>query len=91
LKKESASEISRVMIVSVQRSQNISEFIQPERLSSLSKLVRVTVLVLKFIQRIKKTETHDISMEDMNVAKNLWYKEVQTKLEEREKPGSTLE
>ena len=79
------------MTVSVQRSQNISEFIQPERLSSLSKLVRVTVLVLKFIQRIKKTETHDISMEDMNVAKNLWYKEVQTKLEEREKPGSTSE
>ena len=90
LKKESASEISRVMTVSVQCSPSISEVIQPERFSSLSKLVRVTVLVLKFIQRIKKkTVTHHISMEDMDVAKNLWYKEVQTKLEEKEKSSST--
>ena len=74
------------MIVSVQCSPSISEVIQPERFISHSKLVRVTVLVLKFIQRIKKkTVTHDISMEDLNVAKNLWYKVDQTKLKEREK------
>ncbi|KAL9975369.1 hypothetical protein ACROYT_G012524 [Oculina patagonica] len=92
LKKESSSEISRVMTVSVQSSQSISEVIQPERFSSLSKLLRVTALVLKFLQRLrKKTETHDISMEDMNAAKHLWYKEVQTKLEEREKSSSTWE
>jgi len=83
LKKESSSEISRVMTVSVQSSQSISEVIQPERFNSLSKLLRVTALALKFLQRLrKKTETHDISMEDMNEAKHLWYKEVQTKLEE---------
>ena len=83
LKKESVSEISRVMTVLVQYSPSISEVIQPERFSSLSKLV---------IQRIrKKTVTHDISMEDMNVDKNLWYKEIQTKLEEREKSSSTWE
>jgi len=91
LKKESASEISRVMTVSVQCSPSISEVIPPERFSSLSKLVRVTVLVLKFIQRIKKTETHDISMEDMNVAEKLWYKDVQTKLEQKEKSSSKWE
>jgi len=92
LKKESSSEISRVMTVSVQSSQSISEVIQPERFNSLSKLLRVTALAQKFLQRLrKKTETHDISMEDMNEAKHLWYKEVQTKLEEREKSSSTWE
>ena len=80
------------MTVSVQSSQSISEVIQPERFSSLSKLLRVTALVLKFLKRLrKKTETQDISMEDMNEAKQLWYKEVQTKLEEREKSSSTWE
>lgn len=92
LKKESAPEISSVMSVSAQCSQDISEVVQLERFSSLRKLVRVTALVLKFIQRIKKkTETPDINMEDMNVAKNLWYKEVQTNLEEREESDSTWE
>ena len=92
LKKESSSEISRVMTVLVQSSQSISEVIQPERFSSLNKLLRVTALVLKFLRRLRKmTETHDISMEDMNEAKQLWYKEVQTKLEEREKSSSTWE
>ena len=76
-------EISNVMTVSVQCFQNISEVICPERFSSLSKLVRVTALVLKFIERLKrKIETNDISMEDQNIATNLWYKDVQAKLGE---------
>ena len=62
-------EISNVMTVSVQCFKNISEVICPEGFSSLSKLVRVTALVLKFIQRLKrKIETTDISMEDQNIA-----------------------
>ena len=78
------------MTVSVQCFQNISEVICPERFSSLSKLVRVTALVLKFIQRLKrKIETTDISMVNQNIATNLWYKDVQAKLEEKEKSSST--
>ena len=74
------------MTVSVQLFQNISEVNCPQIFSSLSKLVRVTALVLKFIQRLKrKIETTDISMEDQNIATSLWYKDIQTKLEEKEK------
>ena len=81
------------MTVSVQVSQSISEAIKPDRFSSLSKLVRVTALVLKFIKRIKRgPETHpEISAEEVNAAKILWYKEVQTKLEENEKSSSIWE
>ena len=83
-------EISNVMTVSVQCFQNISEVICPERFSSLSKLVRVTALVLKFIQRLKrKIETTEISMKDQNIVTNLCYKDVQAKLEEKEKSSST--
>ena len=65
-------EISNVMTVSVQCFQNISEIICPERFSSLSKLVRVTALALKFIQRLNsKIKTTDISMEDQNIATNI--------------------
>ncbi|XP_068742366.1 uncharacterized protein [Montipora capricornis] len=80
------------MTVSVQCFQNILEVICPERFISLSKLVRVTALVLKFIQKLKrKIEITDISMEDQNIATNLWYKDVQAKLEEKEKSSSTWE
>ena len=83
-------EISNVMTISVQCFQNISEVICPERFSSLCKLVRATALVLKFIERLKrKIETTDISMEDQIIATNLWYKDVQAKLEEKEKSSST--
>ena len=68
-------EISNVMTVSVQCFQSISEVICPERFSSVSKLVRVTTLVLKFIQRLKrKIETTDVSMKDHNIATNIGYK-----------------
>ncbi|XP_068674716.1 uncharacterized protein [Montipora capricornis] len=85
-------EISNVMTVFVQCFQNISEVISPERFSSLSKLVRVTALVLKFIQKLKrKIEITDIIMEDQNIASKHWYKDVQAKLEEKEKSSSTWE
>ena len=91
--KELRKEISSVVTASVQVSQNISEVIQPDKFSSLNKLIRVTALVLKFIKRIKRsTETHpDISAQEMNASKTLWLKEVQTKFEEKEKSSSIWE
>ena len=91
--KELRKEISSVVTVSVQVFQSISEVIQPDKFSSLNKLIRVTALVLKFIKRIKRsTETHpDISAQEMNASKTLWLKEVQTKFEEKEKSSSIWE
>ena len=91
--KQLRKEISNVVTVSVQVSQSISEVIQPDKFSSLNKLIRVTALVLKFIKRIKRsTETHpDISAQEMNASKTLWLKEVQTKFEEKEKSSSIWE
>ena len=93
LKKEDADGISQVMTVLVQAPENISEVVQPERFSSLSKLIRVTALVLKFIKRIKRVPemNSNVSSQEMNAAKILWYKDVQGKLDERERSSSTWE
>ena len=93
VKKEHADGISQVMNVLVQAPANISEVVQPERFSSLSKLIRVTALVLKFIRRLKRVpEMHsNVSSQEINAAKILWYKDVQGKLDERERSSSTWE
>ena len=93
LRKGNSSEISSVLNVTVEAHQCISEVIQADRFSSISKLIRVTALVLKFIKRIKRSPRilPDITVEETNVVKNLWYKHVQTKLEESEKSSSTWE
>ena len=74
MKKDDANGMSQVMAVLVQAPGNISEVVQPERFSSLSKLIRVTALVLKFIRRIKRVlEMHsNVSSQEMNTAKILW-------------------
>ena len=87
-KKEDADGISQVMTVLVQAPEKISKVVQPERFSSLSKLIRVTALVL--IKRV--SEMHlNVSPQEMNAAKSLRYKDVQKKLYDRERSSSTWE
>lgn len=81
------------MNVTVQAPQCISEAIQHDKLRSISKLIRVAALLLKFIKRVRRSPgtCPDIAVDEVNAAKTLWYKHVQTKLEEREKCSSTDE
>lgn len=93
LSKGNSSEISSLLNLTVQAPHCISEAIQPDKFSSISKLIRVTALVLKFIKRVRRSPgtCPDIAMDEVNAAKILWYKHLQTKLEEREKCSSTCE
>lgn len=79
-----STEISRELNVTVQAPQCISEAIQPDK---FSKLIRVTALVLKLIKRVRRSPgtCPDIAVDEVNAAKILWYKNIQTQLEEREK------
>ena len=56
LKQVDLREGSSVLAVTVQapQSANISEVVQPDRFSSISKPIRVSALVLKFINRIRR-------------------------------------
>ena len=92
LKQVNLREGSSVLAVTVQASQsvNISEVVQPDRFSSISK--RVTALVLNFINRIRRnSEGHpEITTEEMDTSRILWYKDSQAKFEE-EKSSLTWE
>ena len=77
------------MTKSSETSQSVSEVIQPERFSSFSRLIRVTALVLKFIRKVKRMETQpDLNMQEIIAAEHLWYKEMQLKLDEKEKSSA---
>ena len=95
LKQANLREGSSVLAVTVQapQSANISEVVQPNRFSSISKLIRVTALVLKFINAIRRNPGghSEITAEEMDTARILWYKDSQTKFEEKEKSSSTWE
>ena len=95
LKQANLREGSSVLAVTVQapQSANISEVVQPDRFSSISKLIRVTALVLKFINAIRRNPGghSEITAEEMDTARILWYKDSQTKFEEKEKSSSTWE
>ena len=66
------------------------EVIQPERLSSFNRLIRVTALVLKFIRKVKRSmETQpDLNMQEIIAAEHVWYKKMQMKLDEKEKSST---
>ena len=51
-------------------SSKVSQIIQPERFSSLNRLIRVTALVLKFIRKVKRgMETQpDLNMQEIIAA-----------------------
>ena len=74
-------------------SQSVSEVIEPERFSSFSRLISVTALFLKFIHKVKRSmETQpDLNMQEIIAAEHLWYKEMQMKLDEKEKSSTVFE
>ena len=85
---------SSFMTVSSKVSQSVSEVIQPERFSSFSRLIRVTGLVLKFIRKVKRsmeTQPEHLNMREIIAAEHLWYKEMQMKLDEKEKSSTVWE
>ena len=54
----------------------------------------MTAPMLKFSKSIKRRSIElrpELSMQKIDAAKTLWYKEIQTKLEEEEASGSTWE
>ncbi|XP_073246985.1 uncharacterized protein [Porites lutea] len=90
LKVVDATKTSSFMTASSKVSQSVSEVIQLERFSSLSRLIRVTALVLKFIRKVKRgVETQpDLNMREITATEHLWYKEMQMKLNEKEKSST---
>ena len=90
LKVVDATKTSSFMTASSKVSQSVSEVIQLERFSSFSRLIRVTALVLKFIRKVKRSmETQpDLNMREITAAEHLWYKEMQMKLNEKEKSST---
>ena len=93
LKVGDATNASSFMTASSKVSQSVSEVIQPERFSSFSRLIRMTALVLKFIRKVKRSmETQpDLNMQEIIAAEHLWYKEMQMKLDEKEKSSIVWE
>ena len=62
--------------------QNLNAIISCEKFSSFDKLIRITALVLRFVNRLKrKVSTEDsqelISSQDISEAKTYWHKEAQ--------------
>ena len=84
---------SSFMTASSKVSQSVLEVIQPERFSTFSSLIRVTALILKFICKVKRSmETQpDLNMQEIIAAEHLWYKEIQMKLDEKEKSSTVWE
>ena len=93
LKVGDATKTSSFMTASSKVSQSVSEVIQSERFSSFSRLIRVTALVLKFICKVKRSmETQpDLNMQEVIAAEHLWYKEMQMKLDKKEKSSIVWE
>ena len=62
-----------------------------ERFSSLPRLIRVTAYVLRFVSNLKRKKANneltdgEIKQEEVQRAKELWYKEVQRSVLEDEK------
>ena len=84
---------SSFMTASSKVSQSVLEVIQPERFSTFSSLITVTALILKFICKVKRSmETQpDLNMQEIIAAEHLWYKEIQMKLDEKEKSSTVWE
>ena len=82
---------SLVMTGSENQSVNLSQVIDIERYSSVTRLLRITAYILRFIRNVKKTvserETHEspgqsskkgLNAQELNQAETLWIKTVQT-------------
>lgn len=66
--------------------QSISDIIPCERFSSYTKLIRVTALVLKFVNLLRHKHTErELSERDIEEAESLWHREVQKSFENDEK------
>ena len=89
------AEGSSVVPVTVQapQSSNIFEVVQPDRFSRISRLIRITALVLKFINKIRRNAGGhpEITAEEMDAARILWLNDSQTKFKEKEKSSLTWE
>ena len=88
-----ATKTPSFMTASSKVSQSVSEVIQPERFSSFRRLNRVIALVLKFIRKLKRSMENqpDLKMQEIIAAEHLWYKEMQMKLDEKEKSRTVWE
>ena len=84
--KEKSSTItihSNVLVNLSETQQNLSEIFTCEHYSSLDKLFRVTAIVLKFVNNLKRkirkenANNEDRLVAEFNQAKVLWHKEVQ--------------
>ena len=79
------------MITTEQNLQGISQFVDIERFCSLDNLLRVTALVLRFINNIKvgktgnEPKTGKPDAQEIVEAEKLWIKEAQKKLQKQAK------
>ena len=67
------------LLVEVDPANSIRNLINPEKFSSLSKLLRVTSYVRRFVDRCKKKEirTGEVTVEEIENAMKLWIKDEQ--------------
>ncbi|KAL9954863.1 hypothetical protein ACROYT_G042448 [Oculina patagonica] len=69
---------SLVTTESEDHSVNLSQVIDIERYSSVTRLLRVTAYILRFICNAKKSIPRDLNAQELNQAEMLWVKTVQT-------------
>ena len=62
---------------------HVEKIINPERYSSLMKLLRVTAICMKFIAKCKKTKdwSNEVDADDIKSAKGLWLKYLQREVQ----------
>ena len=77
-------------IPDIQEENSIVEIIDPQRYSSLQRLINVTILVLRFINRCRKrnndkASNSEIEEEEGREAKCIWIKYLQKELEKQTK------
>ena len=84
---EKRSEPCNTLLVAQKRCPvKLSEVIECERFSKLTKLLRVTVLVQRFIKNCRNPRNREVTVltsEKTNSALTLWHKEVQLHLQEK--------
>ena len=91
-KKKEAKVKEKVVLLSKAEEVDLDEIIDPTRYSTLTKLLRITALCLKFIDRLKKKKVEvDISAEDIGKAKDMWIRQLQSRMKKECKYQKTAE
>ena len=91
-KKKEAKVKEKVVLLSKAEEVDLDEIIDPTRYSTLTKLLRITALCLKFIDRLKKKMVElDISAEDIEKAKDMWIRQLQSRMKKECKYQKTAE